>query len=101
MLIIFWEEEIRNDFIVTKERKKVWAVELNMLEMLDDICKRHGLQYFVDYGTLLGAVSHKGFVPWDDDIDVTMFRDDCEKFKKVAVEEIREPYFFKIFIQVM
>ena len=91
----FFEEEIRSEFLVTDKRKRVWAVELNLLEILDDICKRHGLRYFVDYGTLLGAVRHEGFIPWDDDIDVTMFRDDYEKFKQVAAEEIKEPYFFQ------
>lgn len=91
----FLEEEIRCDYLVTSKRKRVWAAELNMLQLLDDICRRYSIRYYVDYGTLLGAVRHKGFVPWDDDIDVTMFRSDYEKFKKIAVEEVHPPYFFQ------
>ena len=91
----FFKDEVRSDYLVTSKMKKVWAAQLNMLELLDDICKRHNIRYFVEYGTLLGAVRHKGFIPWDDDLDIMMFRDDYEKFKQIAVEEIKEPYFFQ------
>ncbi len=91
----FFKEETRNDYLITSKQKKVWATQLNMLELVDDICQRHGIRYFVDWGTLLGAVRHQGFIPWDDDIDISMFRDDYERFKQVAMEEIREPYCFQ------
>lgn len=78
------DEEIRNGFLVDSKRKKVWCVELKILESFDIFCKAKGLQYFVDYGTLLGAVRHKGFVPWDDDIDVTMPRPDYTRFVNEA-----------------
>lgn len=91
----FFEDEVREGYLVTGKMKKVWAAQLNMLELLDGICKKHNIKYFVEYGTLLGAVRHKGFIPWDDDLDVMMFRDDYERFKQVAADEIKEPYFFQ------
>lgn len=91
----FYKEEIRSGFLVTEKRKKVWAVELQILEKLDEVCKKYNLTYYAYYGTLLGAVRHQGFIPWDDDIDVIMFRDDYEKFQEIAPKEFREPYFYQ------
>lgn len=91
----FFEKEIRCDFLVDEKRKKVWAVELEMLEMLDAVCKKYGITYWAGYGTLLGAVRHQGFVPWDDDIDLVMLRDDYERFQSIAPQEFRDPYFFQ------
>ena len=91
----FFKEEVRWDFKVDKKRKKVWAVALNLLEQLDIVCKKHNIPYYIYYGTLLGAVRHKGFIPWDDDIDVVMFREDYERFQKIAPTEFKEPYFFQ------
>ena len=91
----FYKEEVRSDFLVTEKRKKVWAVELQLLEEFDRVCKKHNLTWYADYGTLLGAARHQGFIPWDDDIDVTMFRDDYMKLLAVASEEFTEPYFFQ------
>lgn len=91
----FFEEEVRWDYLVTKKQKRVWAKELEILLYFDEICRKHNLKYHLDCGTLLGAVRHKGFIPWDDDIDVTMCRPDYEILKAVMAEEIREPYFFQ------
>ncbi len=91
----FYKEEIRSGFLVTEKRKKIWAVELQMLEKFDEICRKYSLTYYVYYGTLLGAVRHQGFIPWDDDIDVIMFRDDYERFQTIAPDEFTEPYFFQ------
>ncbi|NBH14352.1 LicD family protein [Lachnospiraceae bacterium] len=91
----FFEEEIRSGYQISQKMKKVWAVQLNLLDYFDKLCRKHQLRYFVDYGTLLGAVRHQGFIPWDDDIDVVMFRDDYEKLKEIALEEVASPYFFQ------
>lgn len=61
---------------------------LAMLEVVDTICLKHGLDYWLDAGTLLGAVRHQGFVPWDDDVDIAMPRASYEQFLRVAPAEI-------------
>ncbi len=88
------EEEIEG-YLVSAKEKKIWKTELDILKCFDALCRRHGLKYYVSYGTLLGTVRHKGFIPWDDDVDVFMMRDDYQKLLKVAPEEITEPYFFQ------
>ena len=90
----FLEEEVRCDYTVSKEMKKVWAVELDLLSEFQRVCKLHDLKYSVCGGTLLGAIRHKGFIPWDDDIDVMMMRDEYEKLCKLA-DEFKHPYFFQ------
>lgn len=59
-------------------------VQLHLLHVFDRICKENGLQYLLEGGTLLGAMRHNGFIPWDDDLDVGMPRKDYEKFLKIA-----------------
>jgi len=88
-------EEVRSDYLVTAEAKKLWAVQMEILEKIDQICKKYGLKYYADGGTLLGAVRHKGYIPWDDDLDVQMLKEDYEKFCEVAPKELNEPYFFQ------
>jgi len=61
------------------ELKEIWAVEQDILDHIDAFCREHGLRYSLAYGTLLGAVRHKGFIPWDDDVDIMMPREDYEK----------------------
>lgn len=61
------------------EARQVKAVELDILTELDRVCREHQLSYALAYGTLIGAMRHSGFIPWDDDIDVYMPRDDYEK----------------------
>lgn len=91
----FVQEEIRSDFTVTEKRKKIWYIELELLKKFDEVCNKHNLTYFAEYGTLLGAIRHHGFIPWDDDIDIVMFRDDYAKFQKIAPDEFQEPYFYQ------
>lgn len=73
--------------------KEIWKVELKILENFDSVCKKHNLRYFADSGTLLGAIRHDGFIPWDDDIDVVMLRKDYNKFLKIAKKEFQFPYY--------
>ncbi len=91
----FLEEEVRDGYTVSKEMKEVWAVELDLLAEFMRVCDRHGIVYYADAGTILGAVRHKGFIPWDDDIDVMMMRDQYDKLQKIGPEEFRHPYFFQ------
>ena len=91
----FLQEEERCGFTVTADMKKVWAVQLDLLEHFQEVCRRHGLRYFAAGGTLLGAVRHKGYIPWDDDIDVVMLREDYNKLLAVADDEFAAPYFFQ------
>ncbi len=85
----FLEGEIREGFYVESMMKRVWAAQIEVLHDVDYICKKHNIQYFADWGTLLGAVRHKGFVPWDDDMDITMKRPDYIKFCEIAPHEMK------------
>lgn len=90
----FFEEEIRCDFLVTKERKKIWAVELELYMILKQLCDKFGLRLFTDGGTTLGAVRHNGFIPWDDDLDVCLLRSDYEILKQLS-KEFPSPFFLQ------
>lgn len=90
----FLKEEKRGDFTVTAKRKRVWAVILDLIVEFDSVCRKHNLRYFLDSGSLLGAIRHGGFIPWDDDIDVTMPREDYEKFIRLD-DEFKHPYFLQ------
>lgn len=75
----FLNEETRCDYKITSDMKKVWAIQLKILHDFHQICKEHGLHYCVSGGTMIGAIRHGGYIPWDDDIDVTMPRNDYKK----------------------
>lgn len=71
---------------------KLHRLQIEMLKDLAEICRKYDLQYFAVFGTALGAVRHKGFIPWDDDIDVGMMRDDYEIFIRVVEKEMGDKY---------
>lgn len=75
--------------------RKAQLIMLDMLIEFDAICKKHQLQYWLDSGTLLGAVRHQGFIPWDDDIDLSMPIEDYNKFLNIAQTELSSEIFFQ------
>lgn len=91
----FLEEEVRDGYIVSTEVKKVWAVELDLLHELMRVCKKYQIKFYAAGGTILGAVRHKGFIPWDDDIDLMMMRSEFERLCEIAPHEFSHPYFFQ------
>ena len=69
--------------------------QLRMLDILvavDKICRKHDIPYWIDYGTLLGAVRHGGFIPWDDDLDISMMKEDYERFLSIAPQELPDQF---------
>ena len=70
--------------------------QLGILEVIDGICRKHGIDYWLEGGTLLGAVRHGGFIPWDDDIDIAMKQADLRRFCQVAPDELPEDLFSRI-----
>ena len=84
-LIMGLDELVRRTVDVTslpKAQGVLRDIQLSILKLLlevDKVCKEHKIQYWLDYGTLLGAIRHKDFIPWDDDIDISMMREDYEK----------------------
>ena len=72
-------------------------IQYEILLELDRVCKKHGIKYYLAYGTLLGAIRQNGFIPWDDDIDTMMSYDDFEKLKQIDPKEWRHPYFLQCF----
>lgn len=77
-----------------EELRQVQLIELEMLVEVDRICKKHGIKYCIIAGTLLGAVRHGGFIPWDDDLDIALLRPEYEKFRKVCETELDSERFY-------
>lgn len=88
----FLLDEEREGFFIPSEIKQAWAAELEVFSEVDIICKKHNISYFAEWGTLLGTVRHRGFIPWDDDFDICMKRDDYNRFLQVAPEELPDGF---------
>ena len=89
------EQETRCGYEVSSKMKRVWAMELNMVKRFVEVCEQYGLAYRIMGGTLLGAVRHKGFIPWDNDIDIAMPRKDFNKLLEVGPTAFEKPLFFQ------
>ena len=69
--------------------------ELEILYEIDRVCKKHSITYTLTYGSLLGAIRHKGFIPWDDDVDIAMTREQFECFKEICKCELSDGFFYQ------
>ena len=89
---------MNNKFLMNAKRDNLRACQLKQLSMLEEIariCDKHHINYWLDGGTLLGAVRHGGFIPWDDDIDIGMSKDDLKKFIIIASKELPSHLFLQ------
>ena len=75
--------------------RKVQLAQLEIGKEIKRVCDENGIKYFLDSGTLLGAIRHKGFIPWDDDMDMGMLREDYERFIEIAPKELKPEYFLQ------
>ena len=88
----YFRTETRDGFTINELMKRAWAAQLVVLKKIIDICEKYNLTYYAYWGTLLGAVRHQGYIPWDDDLDIAMKKDDYIKFLEVAKEELPKEY---------
>ena len=71
--------------------EKVWQAQQDILDTIHQICRQHHLRYSIAYGTLIGAVRHGGFIPWDDDMDIGMPREDYETVRQIIDDLVLPP----------
>ena len=82
------QDEIRDGWLVKSDMKKVWNRQLEIWQEVDRICRKHAINYWAAYGTLLGAARHKGFIPWDEDFDLCMMRPEFNRFSEIIKDEL-------------
>lgn len=90
----YFFDEVREGFFVSSMMKRYWADQLKVLSVIDGICKKHDIKWFAYSGTLLGAVRHGGYIPWDDDLDICMLRNDYIRFSKIVHDELPDGYLY-------
>lgn len=79
----YFKTEVRDGFEIPAMMKRAWAAQMEVLHVVAGVCKNNGIRYFADVGTLLGAVRHKGMIPWDDDIDICVVREEYNRLIQV------------------
>lgn len=94
-LLLDYQGEDITRFQLSESTKRQQKVQMDLLLQLKKVCEKHNIKYFLFYGSLIGCARHRGFIPWDDDVDVAMLREDYDKFCKAAQEEFDKPYFFQ------
>lgn len=91
----YFQDETRDGFTISGMMKRAWAAQLEVLEEIRRVCKVLDIQFFADWGTMLGAVRHQGFIPWDDDLDIGMLRKDYYRFLEEAPALLESCYEIK------
>lgn len=81
--------------ISAEQLRQLQLIQTDILVEFDRVCRENNIRYILDAGTLLGAIRHKGFIPWDDDIDVRMLRSDYEKFREIADDKLSGGVYFQ------
>jgi len=94
---LFLDKDINgNEFYNSSYLKQSQQIMLEMLKIVDEVAKQNNIGYWLDGGTLLGAVRHKGFIPWDDDIDICFLKDDYDKFLPLLHQQIKKQNHYKL-----
>lgn len=88
----FFEPEVRSSYFISEKMKRFWAASIEVLYTVKSIAEKHGFTLYADFGTLLGIVRHGGFIPWDDDIDVSMLRSEYQQLMSILPKELPQGY---------
>lgn len=89
---------VKSDILLSggEELRRVQLIQIELLTEFDRICRKYNLKYNINFGTLIGALRHKGFIPWDDDIDITMYYRDCDRLYEIMEKELNhDKYFYR------
>ena len=90
----YFKTEVWDGFEVPSMMKRAWAAQMEVLHVVADVCNKNEIRYFADFGTLLGAVRHKGMIPWDDDIDICVVREEYNRLIEILPYQL--PYGFVV-----
>lgn len=90
----YFKTEVRDGFEVPSMMKRAWAAQMEVLHVVADVCNKNEIRYFADFGTLLGAVRHKGMIPWYDDIDICVVREEYNRLIEILPYQL--PYGFVV-----